>query len=87
MKLIVDLNLIQGGRILVTGMAFNHSPEFIPISEQSSRSRGFPLMFRYILKLFRDHVFHSVGVDGSPVLDFSHVLTCLNKVRHSAARG
>lgn len=35
---------------------------------------------RYILKLFRDYVFHSIGVDGSPVLDLSHVLTSLNKV-------
>ena len=35
---------------------------------------------RYILKLFRDYVFHSTGADGSPVLDLSHVLTCLNKV-------
>lgn len=36
---------------------------------------------RYILKLFRDYVFHSVGVDGKPILDLSHVLVCLNKVR------
>ncbi|ORY21333.1 kinase-like domain-containing protein [Naematelia encephala] len=35
---------------------------------------------RYILKLFRDFVFHSIGVDGNPVLDLSHVLTCLNKL-------
>ncbi|WWD21651.1 hypothetical protein CI109_106137 [Kwoniella shandongensis] len=35
---------------------------------------------RYILKLFRDYVFHSIGVDGSPILDLSHVLTCLNKL-------
>ena len=35
---------------------------------------------RYILKLFRDYVFHSISVDGSPILDLSHVLTCLNKV-------
>lgn len=37
---------------------------------------------RYILKLFRDYVFHSVAVDGSPILDLSHVLVCLNKVSH-----
>ncbi|WVF69621.1 hypothetical protein IAT40_004399 [Kwoniella sp. CBS 6097] len=35
---------------------------------------------RYILKLFRDYVFHSIGVDGKPILDLSHVLTCLNKL-------
>ncbi|KAK8847561.1 hypothetical protein IAR55_005420 [Kwoniella newhampshirensis] len=35
---------------------------------------------RYILKLFRDYVFHSIGVDGTPILDLSHVLTCLNKL-------
>ena len=42
-------------------------------------------MTSYILKLFRDYVFHSIGLDGNPVLDLSHVLTCLNKV--SAAIG
>ncbi|KAK4688843.1 PAB-dependent poly(A)-specific ribonuclease subunit 3, partial [Tremellales sp. Uapishka_1] len=35
---------------------------------------------RYIVKLFRDYVFHSIGADGTPVLDLSHVLTCLNKL-------
>jgi hypothetical protein len=42
------------------------------------------LMARYILKLFRDFVFHSIGVDNTPILDLSHVLTCLNKVRHTS---
>lgn len=35
---------------------------------------------RYILKLFRDMVFHQVDEHNKPVLDLSHVLTCLNKV-------
>ena len=36
---------------------------------------------RYIIKLFRDMVFHQVDESNQPVLDLSHVLTCLNKVR------
>lgn len=40
---------------------------------------------RYIVKLFRDYVFHNVGGDGRPILDMSHVVTCLNKV-NSAVR-
>jgi PAB-dependent poly(A)-specific ribonuclease subunit 3 len=35
---------------------------------------------RYIIKLFRDFVFHQVDEHGNPVLDMSHVMTCLNKV-------
>ncbi|KAF8900994.1 hypothetical protein CPB84DRAFT_1680170 [Gymnopilus junonius] len=35
---------------------------------------------RYIVKLFRDYVFHQVDGNGNPVLDLSHVLTCLNKL-------
>eukprot|EP01127_Copromyxa_protea_P014559 TRINITY_DN4087_c0_g1_i1.p1 TRINITY_DN4087_c0_g1~~TRINITY_DN4087_c0_g1_i1.p1 ORF type:complete len:626 (-),score=62.50 TRINITY_DN4087_c0_g1_i1:129-2006(-) len=35
---------------------------------------------RYLLKLFRDHVFHQVYEDGSPVLDFAHVVESLNKL-------
>ena len=37
---------------------------------------------RYILKLFRDYVFHQVDERGAPLLDLSHVLMCLNKVRY-----
>jgi hypothetical protein len=35
---------------------------------------------RYIVKLFRDHVFHSVDENGRPVVDLSHILTNLNKL-------
>lgn len=35
---------------------------------------------RYIIKLFRDYVFHQVDENGTPVIDMVHVLTCLNKV-------
>jgi PAB-dependent poly(A)-specific ribonuclease subunit 3 len=35
---------------------------------------------RYLLKLFRDYVFHQVSEQGEPIIDLSHVLSCLNKV-------
>ena len=35
---------------------------------------------RYILKLFRDYVFHQVDRDGNPVVDPGHMLRCLNKL-------
>ncbi|EPS97327.1 hypothetical protein FOMPIDRAFT_80002 [Fomitopsis schrenkii] len=35
---------------------------------------------RYIIKLFRDYVFHQVDEQGNPVVNLSHVLTCLNKL-------
>ena len=35
---------------------------------------------RYIVKLFRDYVFHQVDEAGNPVVNLSHVLTTLNKV-------
>jgi len=35
---------------------------------------------RYLLKLFRDYVFHQVNADGSAWLDMAHVVHCLNKV-------
>lgn len=35
---------------------------------------------RYLLKLFRDYTFHQVSENGEPVIDLSHVLSCLNKV-------
>lgn len=36
---------------------------------------------RYLLKLFRDYLFHQPSpVDGSPFLDFGHIIACLNKL-------
>ena len=35
---------------------------------------------RYLLKLFRDYVFHQVNESEAPRLDLGHVLECLNKV-------
>lgn len=35
---------------------------------------------RYIVKLFRDYVFHQVDEQGNPVINLSHVFTCLNKL-------
>jgi PAB-dependent poly(A)-specific ribonuclease subunit 3 len=35
---------------------------------------------RYIIKLFRDYVFHQVDESGNSIVNLGHVLTCLNKV-------
>jgi len=40
---------------------------------------------RYLLKLFRDYVFHQVNADGSPWIDMAHVVQCLNKVCSSVS--
>ena len=36
---------------------------------------------RYLLKLFRDYLFHQVNSDGMPWFDLSHIVHCLNQVR------
>jgi hypothetical protein len=36
---------------------------------------------RYLIKLFRDHLFHQVTETGEPWLDMSHIISSLNKVR------
>lgn len=40
---------------------------------------------RYMLKLFRDYVFHQVSEDGRPWLDMAHVVQCLNKLDAGAS--
>jgi PAB-dependent poly(A)-specific ribonuclease subunit 3 len=35
---------------------------------------------RYLLKLFRDYVFHQTDGAGRPVLDVAHVVECLNRL-------
>jgi PAB-dependent poly(A)-specific ribonuclease subunit 3 len=69
---------LENGRLvrLFTKFGFiNERPEFDHDPRWSESGD------RYILKLFRDMVFHQVDEYGKPVLDLSHVLMCLNKVR------
>ncbi|XP_035225557.1 PAN2-PAN3 deadenylation complex subunit pan3-like isoform X3 [Stegodyphus dumicola] len=35
---------------------------------------------RYLLKLFRDYLFHQVTEDGRPWVDTAHIVQCLNKL-------
>lgn len=35
---------------------------------------------RYMLKLFRDYLFHTVTENGQPWLDHAHIIQCLNKL-------
>uniref|UniRef100_A0A8D0CKR4 PAN2-PAN3 deadenylation complex subunit PAN3 n=1 Tax=Scleropages formosus TaxID=113540 RepID=A0A8D0CKR4_SCLFO len=35
---------------------------------------------RYLLKLFRDYLFHQVTEAGTPWIDLSHIVSCLNKL-------
>eukprot|EP00884_Botryococcus_braunii_P003472 jgi/Botrbrau1/13125/Bobra.0187s0082.1 len=35
---------------------------------------------RYLLKLFHEFVFHQVSESGAPVIDWSHMVECLNKL-------
>lgn len=36
---------------------------------------------RYLIKLFRDYLFHQVTETGEPWLDMAHIVSSLNKVR------
>lgn len=68
---------LENGRLvrLMSKMGFiNERPEFD--MEPGWAETG----DRYLIKLFRDYVFHQVDENGRPVIDMVHVLTCLNKV-------
>ncbi|KAI8886487.1 hypothetical protein K501DRAFT_244202 [Backusella circina FSU 941] len=68
---------LENGRIirLLSKMGFiNERPEFDMDPSWSETGD------RYLIKLFRDYVFHQVDESGKPVIDMVHVLTCLNKV-------
>ncbi|KDQ54455.1 hypothetical protein JAAARDRAFT_60456 [Jaapia argillacea MUCL 33604] len=60
---------------LLCKMGFiNERPEFVHEPRWSETGD------RYIIKLFRDYVFHQVDENGNPVVNLSHVLTCLSKL-------
>ena len=41
---------------------------------------------RYILKLFRDYLFHQTSENGQPWIDMGHIVQCLNKVCRNTNR-
>lgn len=70
---------LENGRLvrLMSKMGFiNERPEFDMDPSWSETGD------RYLIKLFRDYVFHQVDENGQPVVDMVHVLTCLNKVTY-----
>jgi len=68
---------LENGRLvrLLSKLGFiNERPDF------GHESRWSETGDRYIIKLFRDFVFHQVDEMGRPVVNMSHVLMCLNKL-------
>ncbi|KAL0091718.1 hypothetical protein J3Q64DRAFT_1846468 [Phycomyces blakesleeanus] len=68
---------LENGRLvrLMSKLGFvNERPEF------DDDPRWAETGDRYLIKLFRDYVFHQVNNNGVPVVDMAHVLTCLNKL-------
>lgn len=70
-------NEYENGRLLKLAIKLgliNERPEYHRAPQWSETGD------RYILKLFRDYIFHQVQADGAPVLDAGHVITALNKL-------
>eukprot|EP01102_Stenamoeba_stenopodia_P005770 TRINITY_DN1649_c0_g4_i1.p1 TRINITY_DN1649_c0_g4~~TRINITY_DN1649_c0_g4_i1.p1 ORF type:complete len:791 (-),score=129.88 TRINITY_DN1649_c0_g4_i1:161-2533(-) len=68
---------MENGRLfrMTTKLGFiNERPEFAMDPNWSETGD------RYLLKLFRDYVFHQVYDDGNPMVDLAHVVECLNKL-------
>jgi len=68
---------MENGRLfrLIAKLGFvNERPEFLRDHEWSETGD------RYILKLFRDYVFHQVDEEGRPVVEWAHVVETLNKL-------
>merc|ERR1719162_468070 len=64
----------RGFRLLMKLGFVNERPEF-GVDTRWSESGDC-----YVLKLFRDYVFHQADASGRPVMDLGHVITCLNKL-------
>merc|ERR1712072_551669 len=68
---------LENGRLfrLIVKLGFvNERPEFLRDHAWSETGD------RYILKLFRDYVFHQVDEEGRPVMEWAHVVETLNKL-------
>eukprot|EP00117_Sycon_ciliatum_P010779 scpid54890/ scgid12538/ PAB-dependent poly(A)-specific ribonuclease subunit 3 len=68
---------LQNGRLFRLLCKFgliNERPEFAMDPQWSETGD------RYLLKLFRDYLFHQVNSDGMPWFDLSHIVHCLNQL-------
>lgn len=60
-------------RLLMKLGSINDRPEYDAEGWQETSER-------YMLKMFRDYMFHQVNAEGHPVVDMAHILACLNKL-------
>jgi len=61
-------------RLMAKLGAINERPEYEGDRNWSENGE------RYMLKLFRDYVFHQVDAEGRPIVGLGHILSCLNKL-------
>ncbi|KAH8915997.1 hypothetical protein BT69DRAFT_825968 [Atractiella rhizophila] len=73
-NLLLEMGNLQRFRLLCKLAFINERPEFERDSRWSETGD------RYLLKLFRDYVFHQVDEERNPIIDLSHVISCLNKL-------
>ncbi|KAF4568184.1 PAB-dependent poly(A)-specific ribonuclease subunit 3 [Pleurotus pulmonarius] len=73
-ELMSELENARLVRLMAKFGFINERPEFARDARWSETGD------RYIIKLFRDYVFHQVDEYGNPVVSLSHVLTTLNKL-------
>lgn len=66
-------------RLLIKLGLVNERPDPSSANNASSGAEWSEIGDRYILKLFRDYVFHQ-NIDGKPFLDFGHILHTMNKL-------
>lgn len=68
---------LENGRMfrLLSKLAFINERPHLGIDTQWAETGD-----RYLLKLFRDYLFHQYAETGEPWIDMAHVVQCLNKL-------
>ena len=70
----------KDAKMWITDIKYSPDGNTLAVASYDNRVYLYDVGNAYMMKLFRDYLFHQVDEQGKPVLDFGHTIGALNKL-------